>query len=146
MPLSALPIINYSPSADTMEDVFDKNNDVRDRVQGYVLEAIDSGQAKLYYGQIAFGWDMDSTATINIAHGVSDYRKIRMIEVVIYNNAATESRKLDIVSNVTGAADGQVGVIDATSIQLGRRVGGIFDSVDFNGGGTRGYVTLIISE
>lgn len=70
-------------------------------------------------------WNMDTTASITVAHGITDFKKIRAIEVMVVNNA------LSAIIPLRGD-EGSVGIIDATIATLSRVNAGFFDSVSFN--------------
>lgn len=83
-------------------------------------------------------WNMDTTADVSIAHGLS-LSQIRSVEVVIFNDAATEADGLDKINY------GDEGYIrwDGTNIILRRAAGGHFDSVDYDSTTyNRGYITV----
>lgn len=84
-------------------------------------------------------WDMDATASISVAHGLS-YSNIRGIKVLIKDDDGTLWTPLDIYS---GGSSGGNYVMTATQVQLSREAGGLFDSTDFNSGlGSRGYILI----
>jgi len=90
-------------------------------------------------------WDMDLTPSVNV--DVSDLPfAIRMIEVYIYNDGLTELFPLNYGETVVGnyIPAGRWN-LDKTLhlVGIGRRTGGMFDSVAFNDGvQTRGHVYI----
>lgn len=80
-------------------------------------------------------WNMDTTPSVTIAHGIPDHLTIRTIEAVIHSDIG------DLM--VPLSADGTVGASDATNTSLSRVTGGGFDTSAFSsGGGNRGYVII----
>lgn len=76
-------------------------------------------------------WDMDTSNSVNIAHGITEYRDIRSVSAYI--------RSDDSVSWVQApwfTAAGQIEYwiqdTNATNIQLIRRTGGFFDSASYD--------------
>lgn len=87
-------------------------------------------------------WDMDSTATKTIAHGLSDFKKVRLISASIRKDDDTELYFL----HHGGTAVSAFGYIyaDSTNINLVRAPAGFFDSTDFNSTSyNRGWVDII---
>ena len=70
-------------------------------------------------------WNMDTTGSITVAHGITDFTKIRAIEVMVVNNA------LSAIIPLRGS-EGNVGIIDSTIATLSRNNAGFFDSASFN--------------
>jgi hypothetical protein len=108
------------------------------------LEFIDLPAAPLYTTKtINIGdWNMDTTSTITVAHGLSstEWKTIKSVNVFIRNDFDLENRILD---GYNSSGTGGVGIIDSTNIGLERVTGGIFDSVEFqNTSYNRGYVTI----
>lgn len=82
-------------------------------------------------------WDMDTVASVNVAHGIvgSTIRDVRVM--IIEDGAANYYPFADQV-------DGDGGDVkwDSTNIVLTKKASGFFDTTNFNGGGNRGYVTI----
>lgn len=77
-------------------------------------------------------WDMDSTVTANVVHGMADYTKIENVSVHIIPDAGTSRTML--------AGEGLVTVF-SSSIGLQRTTGGVFDSTSYNDAVmNRGYI------
>lgn len=88
-------------------------------------------------------WNMSSTATVNVPHGLN-YKKIRSIVVivrddtdVIYDNLARYD------AGATGDIDGNYTLSGTTNVSLTRKAGGVFattayDSTSYN----RGFITI----
>jgi hypothetical protein len=95
-------------------------------------------------------WDMDSSASTTVAHGLGNpgYKKIRSVTVVIRDD--NDSVYYDLLrpeQSGTGVVNGGVDSIDSTYINLVRLdqgSGGDFDSTLFNSSAfNRGWVTII---
>ena len=90
-------------------------------------------------------WNMDSTAFIDIAHGVSDYTKIRNISVMIIEDApGTNIYSFgDSLAFVATIAVTQYVRCNATNITLFRDLDGLFDDTDFDSTSyNRGWITI----
>lgn len=86
-------------------------------------------------------WNMDSTSSVSVAHGV-DWTKIRSISCIIRNDANSNGFPLNYHDG-TDNDSGGVGGIDSTNITLLRKTGGSFDNANFDSTGyNRGYVTI----
>jgi hypothetical protein len=102
-----------------------------------------SGTARLITKVLPLGfWNMDSTASITVAHGVVDFTKIRSIHVTILNDGET--------GTTSGFwTDGSAGTValytstDSTLITINRIAGGLYDSTTFDRADlNRGWVTI----
>lgn len=87
-------------------------------------------------------WDMDATASLNIAHGVTP-SKITSLDVMIINDGGGGfTDKLDGDPALSGQAQGYASVFN-TFIKVSRLAAGFFDSATFNDTGiNRGYITI----
>lgn len=85
-------------------------------------------------------WDMNTTASVTVAHGLT-LLSIRAVDALIYDSDGNFKYRLDYLDGANVQA-GAVGAIDATNVTLKRLEGGFFDSVDFQGAGNRGYLTI----
>lgn len=86
-------------------------------------------------------WNMDTTASKNVAHGLTA-ANIRGIKGIIRNDAATTYYVLSSTPGVTGYGVGIVSY-NATNIVLSREDSSVFDSTDFNATGyVRGYLVI----
>ncbi len=91
-------------------------------------------------------WDMDATTTINVAHGITDYTKIRSISVLIRNDVANGSELYGFENQDSGAAEVTLHYIrcSSTNIVLYRDVDGYFDSANFDDTSyNRGFITIV---
>lgn len=88
-------------------------------------------------------WDMDATATVTKALGVSGANIRGVPEVLIFADDGN-FYPLGIVSaaNYSTQQGGIVGVSSTGVITLGRLVGGFFDHTLFDNPGNRGYITF----
>jgi hypothetical protein len=80
-------------------------------------------------------WDMDSTAIVTIAHGITP-SKIRGVESVMI---ISDEGLLYSFCDVLGMGSY---VINGADIILARESSGRFNTVDFNGSANRGYIIL----
>ncbi|HEY0750476.1 MAG TPA: hypothetical protein VGD26_04945, partial [Chitinophagaceae bacterium] len=110
------------------------------------IVTVESGTPQLAKKEIQIGdWNMDTTGTITIAHGL-DYTKIREVSAWIIQDGGTVRMPLTTIDS-TGAGTiggGVLGTSSTTStIQLGRTVGGRFDNVNYSSiGFNRGYIVI----
>jgi hypothetical protein len=89
------------------------------------------------------GWNMDANQFFSINHEVEDYTKIVSVDVMITPDAGEDIViPLGTWNTSSGVLNGGVIQIDVDDILLGRLGGGIFDAVEYDGGGFRGYVTI----
>jgi hypothetical protein len=83
-------------------------------------------------------WNMDTTASVAVAHGVT-LANIRSVSFVIIDDAGTfVTNGLNPVSFATDASL----LADATNITLARRSGGVYDDAAYDGSGNRGYIVI----
>jgi hypothetical protein len=105
-------------------------------VQSYTIAPINLGD-----------WNMDSTASISVPHGLgADWKKIRSVTVIVRNDADTDYYPL-VRIGTAGSADGGVTGWDSTNVNMQRVAsgsGGFFDgNTDFNATGyNRGYMLI----
>jgi hypothetical protein len=85
-------------------------------------------------------WGMDTDASVDVAHGLSN---IRDISVIIKDDALTTYRMLNDTNNVTATPQGGWR-FDGTNVTLSRLNGGNFDSVSYGATGSfnRGYINI----
>lgn len=87
-------------------------------------------------------WNMDSTATVIVSHGIADRKKIRAIDVIIRDDSDTQYEKLGVATSA-GAVAGSVTDIGATTIDLTRTTSGQFDSTSWDSiAFNRGWITI----
>lgn len=115
---------------------------ITDAVSGSGLfdysEIVDGVNAGLKTKIVDIGdWNMDITATINIAHGITDWTKIRTVNIIIRND--TDSLRYPFVSN---QSDGSY-QIGSTNIALQRIASGAWDNANFDSTSyNRGFITI----
>ena len=84
------------------------------------------------------GWNMDATMTksVTISESIVD---VRSVKVIIINDLKT--LQYDLFGS-SANKDGWMNFMSSTSIQLARRTGGVFDNVNFNSAGTKGWIVI----
>jgi hypothetical protein len=88
-------------------------------------------------------WNMDANSSTNVAHGLSDFLKIRTVSVMIRRDDDSFFYDLQVVNFLNGLTSGSVLSIGPTNIILQRTDTGAFDSIDFNATSfNRGWVTI----
>jgi len=109
------------------------------------VDSITDGTNRLRPKLINIGdWDMATTASVSITHGLT-LSTIRGVNAVIRDDAATSLDPIYSFANTTdpGLLSGGVTTIDATNITLARRAGGQFDSANYNDTSyNRGWITV----
>jgi len=97
-------------------------------------------------------WNMDSTATIAVPHGLADFKKIRSFQVIVRDDADTFYS--DLLSQTTQSAyhkpSGYSNGVDSTNINLGRVASpdgdghlGWFDGTGYDSTGyNRGWIVI----
>lgn len=84
-------------------------------------------------------WDMDATNAVNVAHGLT-LAKIRSADFTVRDDSDAQYY---IASACSTPDELYVILIDATNVQLGRKIGGSFDGVGFDATSfNRGWVTI----
>ena len=84
-------------------------------------------------------WNMDSTSTANVAHGVT-LGNIRQVVVMIRDDAATTFAPLDIDNST---AQGGYVTIGTTNVVLSRILGGLFDTASYDSTSyNRGWIVI----
>jgi hypothetical protein len=130
----------------TTDQIYKKTNatDFNFEACNSILPA--SGTANLKIKVVEIGdWNMDSTATLAVAHGVSDFTKVRSMSAIIRKDDDATYYNLNHLT-IAGTTDGsgQITSIDATNINLEVNASGFFDSTDFNATSyNRGFITII---
>lgn len=85
-------------------------------------------------------WNMDSTGTVYVAHGVT-FDKIVGVRAIVRNDA--NDGKYCISQGCGTYGRGEIDSINATNVRLDRTSGGTFDSVDFDSTSyNRGWVII----
>lgn len=95
-------------------------------------------------------WNMDSTAYVDIAHGLTQ-ANIRVVQALVRSDEGSSEtwRMLSPYSGIyyegasVGDPGGGISAIGAVNIRLFRSTGGVFDSTDFNATSyNRGWITI----
>jgi hypothetical protein len=165
--MALLENITYSPT-EPIQDMYDKINAAINKINSVLGEGTagqipskinsddfntayvnsilpSSGTPNLKIKVLEIGdWNMDSTATLTVAHGLSDWTKIRSIEVSILNDASGR------IYPIAGAADSTTGALSggynvgSPNVILYRTPSGIFDGAGFDSTSfNRGWITII---
>lgn len=134
--MAAISNINYAAGQDTMQDVFDKTNEVIDAVNEITFDAT-LGTKIVNIGD----WNMDANTSVMVTHGVADYKKIRGIQIIIRNDA--DSAYFHFPYANSASEEGGVSSISSTLITINRETGGAFDDPTFSTTSyNRGFVTI----
>ena len=98
-------------------------------------------------------WNMDSTAAVNILHGLSSQANIRSVSALIRSDSGGNTSIISnsCIDDITGAGGDQQAWIyyanTGTAIGLVRLTGGIFDSTSWDSTSyNRGWVTIFYEE
>lgn len=153
MPLSE---INYAVGQDSMEDVFDKVNAAIVQVNTNTTN-VDTNTLAISEGDLPNGiitdnvtlktkvinigdWNMDGVVTVTVAHGISDFSKIRNVTAMIRTDSGTGFFPLEVSysSSVYGITIGSTNVV-LSRITSGFFDAGIFSTTSYN----RGWITII---
>lgn len=135
--------IEYASDADVLwdesEDEFYLNKSLK------VDDGIETDGSKLKTKIVEIGdWNMSSTITLNVNHGIIDYRKIRSVTFVIRNDSDNEYYAGNTLVGGTSAPAAGAYIISSTYVRLTRVTSGFFDSADFNATSyNRGWITVI---
>lgn len=86
-------------------------------------------------------WNMDSTAIVNVPHGLAGASKIRELSALIISDDGSNASPLVLI-DVTGGFGGAL-VAGATDISLSRPTGSTYDSASYNDAAiNRGYIVI----
>jgi hypothetical protein len=78
-------------------------------------------------------WNMDTTTSVNVAHGLStDALKIRGIQCVIRNDSNTVESPLDTWGSTATVAQGQLRSWTTTNVTLDRLASGFYDNTSYD--------------
>jgi hypothetical protein len=87
-------------------------------------------------------WDMDTDGSKNVAHGLSDFKKIRGIDVIIRNDSDTAPYH-HLSNSPSAAIELWINGIDNSNIGISRRASGNFDSTSYDSTSyNRGWITI----
>lgn len=88
-------------------------------------------------------WNMDSTVSLGVAHGIADYTKIRSISVVVRDDNDASYFTFDAFSATGGAVWGGVLSFSSTQVFIARTTGESFDAALFDATSyNRGWITI----
>ena len=111
-----------------------------DNATGEFTWANPDGANDIINKEIEIGdWNMDTTETITVAHGIASWKNIREAAAVIRNDADDSYLGLEKVHH------GDAGAVewDSTNINLHRTTSGHFDSSDYDSTSyNRGFITI----
>lgn len=138
--MAAIPPIDYAAGQDKFQQLYDSHNAII-----AALNAI-TAQNELQTTIVNIGdWNMDTSVTVSVAHGLADFTKVRSVLVMVRNDTNDTYYPLDsgVAGGGGGAANGFVQSIDTTNIVLGRNTSGLFDDAAFNATSyNRGYILI----
>ena len=99
-------------------------------------ETKDVAGVTLHTKQVNIGnWNMNSTSTVYIAHGIADFTKIKRVSAIIIKDDSSEFVTFDGINGQSRAL--------SVNIQLDRTGGTLFDSVDYDTASfNRGYILI----
>lgn len=87
-------------------------------------------------------WDMDTTANLNVAHGLT-LADIRRVTVMIIEDGGLAYHDFMATNTSETATANHRIEVDSTNVALSRPVAGFFDSTDFNNAvANRGYIVI----
>lgn len=87
-------------------------------------------------------WNMDSTASVFIAHGLSDFTKIRQISCVVRSDTGGLVLPINNCDS-SGNAYGWIDSVDSTNVSITRLTGGLYDSTNYDATSyNRGWITI----
>jgi hypothetical protein len=105
-----------------------------------------TGSTKYETTIISIGdWNMNSTNTVSVPHGLADFTKIRSVTAVIRNDSGSQVQVVGTDEVWIGIGFGLVsGAIDSTIIDITRKIGGVYDNTSYDSTGyNRGWITII---
>jgi len=89
-------------------------------------------------------WDMSTSGTISVTHGISDFKKIKSINVIIIRDDQQASYDFASFGVVSTEAINQYVLIGPTAVVLQRDEDGYFDEANFDSTAlSRGAVTIL---
>ncbi|MFX1587726.1 MAG: hypothetical protein ACFFC1_06205 [Promethearchaeota archaeon] len=99
-----------------------------------------------YKKRITIGdWNMDTTANVSIAHGLTDFKTVISIQAIIRNDADDTYYKIERGQDSADPSliSATIGGWSSTNVVLYRRTNGLFDSVSFDSTSyNRGWIVI----
>ena len=91
-------------------------------------------------------WNMNGVVSVDVLHGLTDYKKVRSISVIIRDD--NDSNYFDLQrASTTGVMAGGINIINATEITVMRQTGGSFDNATYDSTSfDRGWITIQYEE
>lgn len=92
-------------------------------------------------------WNMDSAGTKAVAHGMADYKKIRVLAITIRHDSDTVYSPLDYNTTGPTAIAGGLVSVDGTNINLSRASSGFYDNTGYDSTSyNRGFITIYYAD
>lgn len=125
------------------EDDMASDDATRYPTQQSVKAYVDAKTAVLNTKIVNIGdWNMDSTNSVSVAHGIADHTKARSLIVTIRNDTDADYYDFSSADNDSGSTNSFVR-IDSTNVDISRMASGIFDTVAFDSTGyNRGWIVI----
>jgi hypothetical protein len=106
---------------------------------GYMgIGTVDGSTVRIKMLQIG-DWNMDTTSSVTVPHGIADHKKIISVTGVIFkdDDAANPDDSYTLANYIVSVAvptynDVSIYLFNDTYIQLNRAASGFFDSADFD--------------
>lgn len=88
-------------------------------------------------------WNMDTTASILVGTGITDFLNIRTVDAMIISDDSAFLTPIDIFTSGNNQSEGGIGALFSNFITLVRRSGGFFESTAYNATSfNRGFITI----
>ncbi len=87
-------------------------------------------------------WNMFSSTSKIVAHGLSDITKIISTKIMILNDSGSSNTPLERFDDSTNLVQGGIKNLDSTNITMFIKVGGLYVSGSYSGSGNRGYIDI----
>jgi hypothetical protein len=139
-------LASYMLKSQNLNDLTNKAT-ARTNLDVYSKETIDNAFSALIQRKIVNigDWNMDTTASVSVAHGISDYTKIRSVSVMICadSGALSDGRFPLVFSEAIHTSGNGFWSIDATNVVLSRVASGYFDNNSFDAlSYNRGFIVI----
>jgi hypothetical protein len=145
---SADPTLTDTTNSTSIDAIYDEDDMSSDDANGLATQQsikayVDSRVASLTTKVLSIGtWNMNSTASVNVAHGITLSKLRAIVNVLIISDTGTYYSMEGLAGG--GYTTAQLITADATNITITRATNSTFEtSSNFNGTGAgRGYVTI----